>query len=472
MSSPIRQLLELITESVETLEKVCAKNGTAIPNLYEPFAPPSEAFRVDPVAAEAASVISAAALHLEAILTPPQVSLYRMVGGHFKSTALRACLESNVTEILREAGPQGLHVDDIAAQNGQDPKKLGRFLRYLATNHVYRELQPNIFTNTRISSMLDTLKPSKEILADPARKHDNTMGLAALASHHLDEAFKASAYSWETLADPKTVRSEDPTAAPFGRAFKTTDTLWDFHARPEENIRHHRFGIGMKGIQALQPADAILTAFDWKSLPPGSVVVDVGGGIGSVAMPLAAQFPLLKLIVQDLPGVIKEAQEVWSAQMPNAIKLGQVKLEAHDFFKSQPQTNASVFFMKQIFHDWSDQYCLKFLKQLRAAATPKTTLLLMESVMPFACHDPSADSNDGVPGAVPKEAPAPLLANYGAVNEMGYNADIDMFLLFNSQERTILHIDELLRNTGWKMTVVHRQPGDSTFLQSIEAVPV
>lgn len=77
-----------------------------------------------------------------------------------------------------------MHVDEIAKLNGQDPKKLGaatphllyverfistilgRFLRFLATNHVYRELKPNVFTNTRISSMLDTLKPSKEIIAE------------------------------------------------------------------------------------------------------------------------------------------------------------------------------------------------------------------------------------------------------------------------------------------------------------------
>lgn len=51
---------------------------------------------------------------------------------------------------------------------------------------------------------------------------------------------------------------------------------------------------------------------------------------------------------------------------------------------------------------------------------PKTILSFMKSIMPSACHDPSADSDSGIPGAIPKEAPAPLLASYGAVNEMGY----------------------------------------------------
>ncbi|EEB94917.1 hypothetical protein MPER_06196 [Moniliophthora perniciosa FA553] len=189
--TPVRALLELITNNVSVLEKACASSGTEIPDLYSPFHPSTEAFRTNPDAAEASNVIVAAAHQLAAILTPPQVALYNSVGGAFKSAAIRVCIESNVTEILREAGPQvstvlsqplyrivtvfskGLHVDDIAKINGQDPRKLGRFLRILSLHHIYREVTPDIFTNTRISSMLDTLKPSKEILADPEHKHIN-----------------------------------------------------------------------------------------------------------------------------------------------------------------------------------------------------------------------------------------------------------------------------------------------------------
>lgn len=47
-----------------------------------------------------------------------------------------------------------------------------------------------------------------------------------------------------------------------------------------------------------------------------------------------------------------------------------------------------------------------------------------------------------------------------------------MFALFNSQERTITQFEALLRRTGWKLTLVRRQEGDGTFLQSIEAVPM
>ncbi|KAF8886253.1 S-adenosyl-L-methionine-dependent methyltransferase [Gymnopilus junonius] len=461
-SSPARQLLDLISTSLTSLEESCQANGVDIPDLYAPFHPSTEAFRGDPVTAEAANVISAAALQLAAVLTPPQVTLYHVVGGHFKAAAIRACLESNVTEILREAGPDGMHINDIGAKNGQDPQKLGRFLRILAINHIYLEIKPNVFTNTRISSMLDTLKPARISL--PKQKHDNTFGLAALASHHLDEAFKASAYAWETLIDPTTAKSGDPDAK---------ETMWQFYERPAEAFRQRRFNIGMQGIQALQPADASLDAFDWKSLPNGAVVVDVGGGVGTSALPLAREFSKLKVVVQDLPAVIKDAGQLWSTKMSDAVKSGRVVLEAQDFFKPQAKRDVAVFFLKQILHDWSDEYCTKILKNLWAAASPSTKLVIMENIMPFACHDPSADRGQGIAGAVPREAPAPLLANYGAVNAMGYYADIDMFLLFNSQERTVDHMEELLRDAGWKVIIIHRREGgDSTFLQSIEAIPI
>ncbi|KAG5640848.1 hypothetical protein DXG03_006829, partial [Asterophora parasitica] len=106
--------------------------------------------------------------------------------------------------------------------------------------------------------MLDTLKPSQEITDHPETKHENTPRLAALAGHHLDKMFKASAYAWKNLSDPLMSKSGDPTVAPVLRAYWTKETYWEINAC----------------IQALQPADAILGTYDWKDLSPNSVVID------------------------------------------------------------------------------------------------------------------------------------------------------------------------------------------------------
>lgn len=81
MFQQVRQLLELITKSVNTLEQACLENNTQLPSLDESFHPASEAFRANPIAAEAVSVISAAAMQLDAIVSPPRAVLHHVVGG-------------------------------------------------------------------------------------------------------------------------------------------------------------------------------------------------------------------------------------------------------------------------------------------------------------------------------------------------------------------------------------------------------
>lgn len=81
MPSQLRQLLDLITKSVETLEATCAANGTEVPDLQSTFSPASEAFRSDAVASEAADIINAAALQLSAIVALPQITVFNAGGG-------------------------------------------------------------------------------------------------------------------------------------------------------------------------------------------------------------------------------------------------------------------------------------------------------------------------------------------------------------------------------------------------------
>ena len=97
---------------------------------------------------------------------------------------------------------------------------------------------------------------------------------------------------------------------------------------------------------------------------------------------------------------------------------------AHDFFAPQPQTDASIFFLKNVLHDWSDKYSLKILKQLRDAAAPDTKLVVLEMIIPYTCHDDAEDIADGIISGVPIKAPNPLLANWGAVNDLAYILDI------------------------------------------------
>jgi len=273
------------------------------------------------------------------------------------------------------------------------------------------------------------------------------------------------------MSDPVTASSVDVTQTAFNRAFQVDVPFWSFLEQSEQSYRFRRFGIAMQGVAAMQPADTILKAFDWQALPQDAVVVDVGGGVGAVSLALAKSHSHLKIVIQDRPAVVEEGKTVWKRDFPQAIETGRVVFEEHDFFTPQPRKNASVFLLKQIMHDWSDNYAEKILLHLRKAATADTKLLLIDCIMPYACHDPTIDDKDAAPGSAPREAPEPLLPNYGAANEMEYTTDFTMLVFFNAQERTYLHLAKLLKQTGWKIARVVRDGVDGFFLP-VEAIPV
>lgn len=69
----------------------------------------------------------------------------------------------------------------------------------------------------------------------------------------------------------------------------------------------------------------------------------------------------------------------------------------------------------------------KILQRLRDAAALDTTLIVIDNVLPYACRRSADADNSSVVGATYyKEAPEPLLPNYGAVSHSPYTLDISV----------------------------------------------
>jgi len=386
-----------------------------------------------------------------------------------KNAALHSAIALNVTEILREAGPNGLHASEIAKKCDVDENRIGRLLRTLSINQCYREVSPDVFANTRISSVLDTGKSVAEIQQKPEDKHERTSGFVALVEHQTGDVAKMAANVHEYLTDPVTARSPEPFHSPFNRAFNFDGPFWAWFEAPEQSYRRRRFAMGMYGVAQMQSPDIFESILDWEALPKDSVVVDVGGGIGTSSALVARRHVHLKFIVQDFASVCEEGKKHWSTEYPEVINDGRLSFIPHDFFTAQPVTNASVFILKQILHNWSDPYCFKILKALRDASRPDTKLVIIDGIVAYGCHDPTIDSdlNTGY-----KEAPAPLLPNYGGANSVLYFLDLAMMAHLNGQERTVRHLDNLLLSTGWKLVKTERHEPPNNFYEPMLAVAI
>ncbi|CAN1123691.1 Trans-resveratrol di-O-methyltransferase [Linum perenne] len=85
-------------------------------------------------------------------------------------------------------------------------------------------------------------------------------------------------------------------------------------------------------------------------------LVDVAGGTGNMTKAIAASFPEMDCTVLDLPHVVSGLEGG-----------GNLKYVAGDMFDAIP--HADVVLFKWILHDWSDEDCVKILKNCKKAIT-------------------------------------------------------------------------------------------------------
>ena len=172
--------------------------------------------------------------------------------------------------------------------------------------------------------------------------------------------------------------------------------------------------------------------------------------------------------MQDREAVIPDANEVralasnvyyflthlsmqyWKKNMPEALDSERVRLQGsshsisshtlpiasadirvsqvQNFFDPQParEEDVAVFLLCQISHNWSDEHCIRILKQLRAAAGPKTELVLFERQIAYACDEPASHE---IPGAELSVPPKPLLPNWGRAGSTVHALDTIASLL-------------------------------------------
>ncbi|CDO73947.1 hypothetical protein BN946_scf185016.g104 [Trametes cinnabarina] len=461
---------------------------------HSPEADAAESLASHPDVIAASNRIVAACGQISATIHRPFLTLCDAAMGYHLPACLRFLEASHTVELLRTAGPDGMHIRDLSRHLGVDEGKLSHILRLLATHHITREVRPNVFANTRISAIIDSGRAPEDLMCSPQNKYETTNGIAAFINLCTDELFKSSAYLVDCYLPSLSSKKEDqnPMHAPFNVAFNTSIPYFEWLEQPENEARLRRFGPAMTGTSAWEVPGAIVSAFPWLDLPTGALVVDVGGGIGSTSMLLAHTFPHLRFVIQDRPQVAEHGVNAWRERCPEMLDSGRAAFLGHDFFLPQPPllltgtpkpVTPSIYLMRVITHDWPDEFVTKILLNLRMAAGPDTKLLLADHVLPLACVDEDVEDalRDPLPGAIRSLVPegSPLLPNLGKANANAYWMDLTVCIslhlkwmraTFNAQERTLREMAALTLMAGWKIVDVAHAEG--SLFGHMTAVPV
>ncbi|XP_052192145.1 caffeic acid 3-O-methyltransferase-like isoform X2 [Diospyros lotus] len=98
-------------------------------------------------------------------------------------------------------------------------------------------------------------------------------------------------------------------------------------------------------------------------------LVDVGGGLGIALGLITSKYPHIKGINFDQPHVVRDAPSY-----PGVEHVG------GNMFESVPEGEAIL--MKWILHDWSDDHCLKLLKNCHKALPENGKVIVVEVILP------------------------------------------------------------------------------------------
>ncbi|KAJ7131638.1 S-adenosyl-L-methionine-dependent methyltransferase [Mycena crocata] len=373
---------------------------------------------------EATKQAIGAAGMLQALLRDPRDHLMECAAQYFESRALHAASAARIPDILHQASLEGrtdgLTAKEISQKTGYEQSKCARIMRLLATSHIFNQTGPETFSNNRTSAAL---------VDNPALANyiDLYGGEWYAASQHLIDAFKDNSLALEAAAFTR-----DQI---YNRAGKT---YWAYNDENPE--RHDMFATAMAG-SSQSNLSALLNDYPWAELG-GATVVDVGGGIGGLSLPLLQKYDDLAVVIQDRESVIAQAIKHWTENFPSAVETKRAAFAIPDFFQPNKFHGAEVYMLRYIMDDWNDDACVAILSAIKDSMSERSRILIVDALLIPAWTPANAAAHTLT------IAPKPLLPNYGAAQRFPHCRDLNMMNLINGTERMTSEMVHVVERAG------------------------
>ena len=310
--------------------------------------------------------------------------------------AVRVAATLRLADLIPDGGT-GLA--DLAARAGADPDALGCLLRYLVARGVFDEPTPAVFAVNDAARWLREEHPGR------LRRWFDLEGAAGA----MDRAYIG------LLDTVRTGKAAYPVVS--GRSF-WEDLAADFRLAAS-------FAALMEETSAEQAED-VIGAYPWSEK---RLVVDVGGGTGTLLARILSSHPHLQGILVDLVSGSADAAKV----LEDTDVTDRCRPVVADFFGPLP-AGADVYLLQNVIHDWPDESAVVILRRCAEAAGRSGRVLVVERL-------------------VSGEADQLELTRM----------DLRMLLLFGSRERSLEEFSALASAAGMRL-VTSRATSSSHWL--------
>jgi hypothetical protein len=331
----------------------------------------------------------------------PAERAYELANGFRLTQMVHAAVELRIPDLVA-SDPKS--AEDLSAETGIETGRLRRLLRALVAIGVLRD-EGGRFTNTEVGAIFRQGVPGS---------------VRALVRMLVPESYRNWDFFMQTLRTGVT-----------GQSLAHGATLWELIASdPDFGAR---FNDAMAG-NSEAVAGFVASAADFNQ---AKVVVDVGGGEGSLLAAVLLANPGLRGVVYDLPaGLAQTSQYLTSHHVADRCEIVE-----GSFFESVP--DGDVYLLKDILHDWDDQKATAILRVCRHHMRAHARVLVVERM-------------------------APTHVTAGPAHMNATTTDLQMMVQLGGKERTREELEELF--AAARMKLDRYTPGG--VWQLVEAVAV
>eukprot|EP01112_Ceratiomyxa_fruticulosa_P018558 TRINITY_DN5956_c0_g1_i1.p1 TRINITY_DN5956_c0_g1~~TRINITY_DN5956_c0_g1_i1.p1 ORF type:complete len:347 (-),score=48.57 TRINITY_DN5956_c0_g1_i1:46-1086(-) len=278
--------------------------------------------------------------------------LLRMMTGYWVSRAIYTVSKLGVADFVHKAGEVGVHCDKLGELAKANSSAIYRLLRALSSVGIFKEVSPNTFAHTDLSSHL--------ISTSPLSLHNASLMYG-------EECWKV----WERL--PEVVLEEKP----FWPEVYDGKTLFEYCK--ENPSQFQVFSTSMTEMGKLIYKDEnIIQSYEFEK---GKTIVDIGGGFGSLLAQMLNKNTACKGVLYELPSVIEDAKKILSENLELKACLDRLEFQTGNFFKEVPKSG-DYYVLKRVLHDWNEDMCVEIMKNVSESMPKNGKVLIIETVIP------------------------------------------------------------------------------------------